>query len=598
MALGIRIGDEWLDLAPGALLEMEQENPFLQFTDELIGEFSLPFEVLATAKNMRLLGYPGTMEIKVGNTGIEAVIYDNGIPSIRGKIKIEKPSIDLNNTENGKISVYFLSGASSFWQDIKDKRLRSIDAGGIRSFEWDSYAYDLGDPAPGFWAHIRQVMYADTGYGTSGYDYAFFPVKNAGWTGRGTCDLMNKIYWNEPTSSEFYIPAYLGAALDNERNRIVPFPYLAYIMKQAAALGGWTLAGSVLQDENFLKVVMLNFRAIDWTYIKKVGGSYTNAFRDPVMFNLQDHLPDIELGVFFGALRRRFGFRYSWDRATKTMYVDLLNDTATGTVKDMTGKASPLVAKQINQQRKVYALINQFSSELGNGAPNFDVVSLQAAVDEIADLPAAADATYGHVRLVISDNNFYISTYNDDTEAYEWQFYAYNIFDYKPADSNEEITTEATTVGVEYYDAYLDLIPRIDQQGYWFGNTEEEIDWGIILCFNHGIQQNKSGDDYPYGSSHVYASDGDQVADWALTFECKLLGGLTDVGLYEMNWRRILAMLNSAEEADVKLYLSRAEQLQLSFEDQLNIRNARFFIKTAKPTIPFNEEINLRVVRI
>lgn len=598
MALDISINNEFLDLPTGAELEMEQENPFLQLNDELIGEFSFPFEVLATPKNMRLLGFPGTMEVRVENTGIEAVIYDNGIPSIRGKIKIEKPTIDMNNMSNGRISIYFLSGAASFWQDIKDKKLREIDAGGVRSYEWDSYGTDISGEPTGFWAHVRKVMYADPGYGTSNYDYAFFPVVNKGWSGTGTCDLMNKVYWNMPTSPVFYIPAYLGAALDNERNRIVPFPYLKYIMIQAAAYAGWTLAGSMLDDEDFCKVTMINFRAIDWTYIKKVGGSYTNAYRDPVEFNLQDHLPDITIGQLFMAIKNRMGLRYSWDRASKIMYVDLIDDIATGSVKDFTSKASPVVIKTINQQRKSYALINQFSTELGDGAPNFEVVALQGSVDEIADLPAAAETLYGFVYMVISDNNFYICQQNDGTEAWEWIFYAYNIFDYKPADSNEEITTAATTVGVEYYDAYLDLVPRIDQQGYWFGKSEDEISPGIILCFNHGVRENKVGADYPYGSSHVYDSTFTRVAQWALTFECKLAGGTIDVGLYEVFWRRILGLLNSMEDADVKLYLSRTEQMQLSFEDQLVIRNTRFFIKTAKPKVPFSGEIDLHLVRI
>ena len=597
MALDIAIGNEFLDLPPDATLELEEENPFLQFSDELLGGYSLPIDIKATAKNMRLLGYPGTMEIKVSNIGIDAVVYDNGIPSMRGKIKIEKPNININNMSDGTISIYFLSGGASFWQDIKDKRLRNIDAGGVRSYAWDAYAFDLNDPDPGFWAHVRQVMYADPGYGASNYDYAFFPVINKGWPGRGTCDHMNKVYGNMPISNEFFIPAYLGAALDNERNRIVPFPYLSYILKRAALFCGWTLKGSIFDDENFNKIVMINFRAIDWSYIKKVSGDYVNAWRDPVEFNLQDHLPDITISKLFGAIRRRFGLRYRWDRASKTMYADLLEDIATGTVKDYTSKANPVVPKQINQDKKIYKLVNQFSTDLGGGAPNFETLSLQDAVNEVADLPAASEAQYGHVRLVIGENNFYICQQNDGTEAWEWIFYAYNIYDYEPEGNNDEITTEATTIGVERYDAYLDLVPRVDQLGYWFGKSEDEVDWGIILCFNHGVRNNKAGEVYPYGSSHVYDSEMNQVADWAITFECKRTDG-TEVGVYEVFWKRVLELLNASEEADTILYLSRSDEMNLSFEDKLGIRNARFFIKTKKQRIPFSGSLPLRVVRI
>src|SRR5688500_9661184 len=120
---------------------MEQENILLQFTEEVLGEFSLPFDVRATDKNLRLLNYAGIMERRIDNIGIDAIIHDNGLPVMRGKIKIEKPTVNLNNVKDGTISCYFLSGISSFYQDIKDKRLREIDVGGARSFEWDSYGF-------------------------------------------------------------------------------------------------------------------------------------------------------------------------------------------------------------------------------------------------------------------------------------------------------------------------------------------------------------------------------------------------------------------------------------------------------------------------
>lgn len=596
MALDIQIGDEHLDIPPGAALEMDMNNPFLQFDDQILGEFSLPGEMLATGKNDRLTNYVAIMEKKVTNTPIDAVAIDNGIPSLRGKVKIEKVNLNLNRTSEGRISYYFLSGASSFYQDVKDKKLRAADVGGLRSFEWDDYAFT----GPGFWGHVRDVMYASPGYGVSGYDYSFFPIKNLGWEGRlEGADLMNKVEYGDPNPDEFFLPAYLGSPIGGgDVNRIVPFPYLKYVMIQAAKLAGWNIAGDILDDLTFKKIVMINFRAIDWGYIKKVGSSFVNIPRDPVEFNLQDHLPDITISSFFLALRKRFGWRYDFDKATKTLFIHELNEIASTVPKDYTTKSSPIVPKQINQDTKIYALRNTFSTELGSGSPNWEVVEDKGSVDELTDLPAGTEAQYGFVYLVIAENNYYICQQNEDTEAWEWVLWAYNIYDYEPANFTEEITTEATTVGVEKYNDYLDLIPRIDQQGMWYGRTDEEIDTGIILCFNHGVRQNKAGEDYPYGSAHVYSSDFIQIADWSLSFVCKLASGAEDVGLYERNWRKLLDLLKSQEEADVKLYLPRHEYIKLSFADILVIRNTKWFIKNMKPVIPYNGEVNLRLVRI
>lgn len=594
MNLGIQIAGEFVDLAPDALMDMEQENPFLQFINEIIGEYSLPFEVLATPKNLRLLNFSGIMEMRVSNAGIDAIVFDNGIPFIHGKVKIEKPTVNLNSINEGRISCYFLSGASSFYQDIKDKRLRDIDAGGERSIDWDGYS------TTGFWGHVWDVMNASPGYGVSGYDYAFFPVKNESWPGSGDGpDIMNKV---SVSGGGFGIDQFLGSSGSfGDPNRLVPFPYLKYVMIQAAEYVGWKIQGEILGDADFKKAVLINFRAIDWVWLRRNSGDWDYVPRDPVEFDIADHLPDKTIAEFFIALKNRIGWWYDFDRASKTIYIKELQVVAAGEVKDFTLKASPVIPKQINQQTKIYALRNQFSGSAGDGAPNFNTANLIGSVDELTDLPAAAEAKYGHVYLVIAENNFYICQQNVDTEVWEWIIYAANIYDYEPDGFTEEVRTAATTIGVEKYNDGLDLIPRADKHGVWAGwpgyETIED-DWGIILCFNHGVRNNKNGDPYPYGSSHIYDSEFIQVADWALTFECKTAGGLEDVGLYERNWRRLFDLLKSQEEADVKLFLNRVEYTKLSFSDQIVIRNVRFFIKTKKPRIPFNGEMDLRVVRI
>lgn len=588
--IGIKIGTEFLDLLPGTGIQWDRENPLLEFNEEILGEYSYPFTVLASPKNLRLLNYAGLMEKRISNIGIDAVVLDNGIQVLRGKIKIEKSDINLNRIQDGQISCYFLSGSSSFYQDIKDVKLRDINVGGARSFDWDDYATS----GTGFWGHVRTVMLASPGYGVSGYDYAFFPVINKSWPGKvDGADMMNKVYLD---TGNFFLSTQL-TTFNRDPNRIVPFPYLKYVLQKAVEHVGWRIQGNIMDDDDFKKIVMINYRAIDWSYVKRAI-TYFIVPRNPVVFNLQDHLPDITISRLLIALKNRFGWWYDFDRKTKTIRISELQTTATGNIKEMTLKASPVIPKPINQESKVYALRNIFSTEIGSGAPNFDQVALQGNVDELTDLPAADEVLYGHVYLVISENNYYICQQNDDTEAWEWVLYAYNIYDYEPENRNEDINTEATTIGVEKYSDYLDLVPRADNQGMWLGTLDEISSWGVELCFNHGVRDNKNGDPYPYGSSHVYDSEFNQIAYWALTFECKLIGGGSDVGLYVRQWKRLLSLLNSPEEADVKLSLSRHEYLALRFSDILVIRNVRFLIKTMKPSLPFTGEVELRLVRI
>lgn len=63
--LGIQIGNEFLDLPPETVMSLETPNPFLQFNDEILGPFTLPFQVLATEKNLRLLNYAAVFQKKL-----------------------------------------------------------------------------------------------------------------------------------------------------------------------------------------------------------------------------------------------------------------------------------------------------------------------------------------------------------------------------------------------------------------------------------------------------------------------------------------------------------------------------------------------------
>jgi hypothetical protein len=172
--LGIKVNNEFLDLLPGTVLETEQNNPFLQFNDEIVGEYSLPIEVVANAKNLRLLNYAGLIQSKIDKKGIDAQVYHEGFQHSIGKLKVEKPTIHLNNGKRGRISCYYLMGISSFYQDAKNQRLKEINAGGVRTFTNDNF----NRAGSGFWGHIHKVVDAPAGYGTSGYDYAFYPVLN------------------------------------------------------------------------------------------------------------------------------------------------------------------------------------------------------------------------------------------------------------------------------------------------------------------------------------------------------------------------------------------------------------------------------------
>ena len=590
--VGIQIGNEFLDLPPGTVMEIENANPFLQFNNEITGAFSLPFQVPATEKNLRLLQYAAIAQKKVTGNAIDAIVYDNSLQLGIGKVKIEKANINLNKIRKGVISCYFLQGSSNFFQDIKGKKIREINVGGNRVFNWDNYAA----AGPGFSGHITTVLNGAAGYGASGYDYCFYPVINKAWPGvLLDPDCMNWCFLDGGIVKFGSDQVFYNG---RNPNRYVPFPYLKYVLIKIFEYVGWELKGNILDDTYFKKITLINFRGIDWCYVKKSGGNHQLVPHNIISFNLKDHLPDIDISAFLIAIKNRLGLWYDFDYYSKKATIKKVIESTSGSPADMTDKASPLLSKNILQERKIYALRNMFATDLGDGAPNFSLVDREADVNQINNLPAATEAQTGQCRLVVAENNFYICRQNETTEAYQWEFFAYNIFDYEPAGFNDEITTEATTVGVEVYNNYLDLIPRIDNQGERKGLVDDpESSWGIHLCFYHGHRDNKNGDPYPYASSHVYDSNMVQVADWALAFECKKTDG-SDVGLYELNWKPLLDILGSQEEFEATLRLNYIDYLALKFSHKINIAGIDLFIKQVKSSIPFSGSVSVSVVRL
>lgn len=589
--LGLAINNEYLDLNPGTILEIERQNPFLAFNEDITGEYSLPFEIKNTPRNIRLTKYAALLQQRVNTTGIDAIAYDGGLQDSIGKIKLEGTNHNLNRTQDGSISCYYLTGSSSFYQDVKEVKLRSIDVGGDRSFAWDDY----NRSGNGFWGHIHKVIDAPAGT----YDYAFYPVVNKSWQGeQASTEVMN---WMEYASGTVN---FKQTTTDSKGpNVIVPFPYLSYVLKQAAAHVGYRVEGAILSDPDFKKITLLSFCAISWASVSPrdiardivlgIGPVAVN----PITFNLKDFLPDITIAGFFKALSNRFGWWLDFDRANKVIRIRSLSDVIAKKITDYTKKASPVIPKKIDAQKRVYALKQDWSGAPSDGEPNLAAVKYQGTINYVTNLQAASKDLYAYCYLVLAENNYYICRQNEDSGNWEWVLYAYNIWDYKPNDATEEITTSATTVGLEKYDSYLDFIPRMDVAGIWQGQMDSEATWGIHLLFYQGQKMNKSGQPVPLATSGIYDSTGQQVAAWSLCFQCKKMDG-TEVGLYDRNWKAIMAVIAGSETLTVILYLSRIEYLKLNFGDVISIANTRMMVKKMKSTVPYSGKVELECNRL
>jgi hypothetical protein len=504
-----------------------------------------------------------------------------------GKVKIEKVHTNINRRSATTIDCYFLTKASNFWQDAKGKSLRSIDAGGDRTFDWDGYI----TTGTGFWKHLNDVFFS----APNSFDYAFFPVRNnqaittSTDPDRADYDrLINKVYFD--VANDRWIM----------RGQFCPFPYLHYIIKKMMSSLGWTVSGDILEDDNFRKITIVNTRSIDWAYITKSGEVIDHHPYSSITFNLNQHLPDMEIGAFLIALKNKLGLHLSFDRVRRHLKIEKVDSLVDMPVVDMTGKASPLLPKAIKDEKSIYGLVYAD----GRGSLSLENTLYQGELASREDLPTAIEALHDQSYYISMENKYVICKQNETDDNWNWQDLGDNNNDYAPAGKNNEISTKALIPGMEVYTDFYSrkiLVPLIDDDIESIHNNFEPVDFPLYLCYYHGLQALDNPDpgtlEYPLGSSSVFSMDGSQLADWGLTFTCYKPDG-TDIGLYKTFWARFLTLINGEEEYEVNLYLPVHEYMVLKFSDRIVINGIQLFIRNIKSSVPYKGLIQCVCIRL
>lgn len=584
---GVQIGNEFLDLPQGVTIELNDENPFLQFDENLLGEYSYPFAVRCTEKNDRLLGYPGVPQRRVDPAGINAMLYDNSLQIASGKIKIEKVNTNINRRSATTVDCYLLTKSASFWQDAKDLKLRQIDAGGDRSFDWDGYV----TTGTGFWKHLNDVFFS----APNSYDYAFFPVRNDNAISTSTDEtrlaydrLINKVYFDNVNDRWIL------------RGQFCPFPYLHYIMKKAIEYVGWTVSGDFLDDDNFRKITIINTRSIDWAYVTKSGNAIDHHPYDTITFNLADHLPNMGIGEFLIAIKNKLGLHLDFDRIRRHLTINLVDNIVDSPAVDMTLKSSPLLPKTVKDENISYALVYAD----GRGAISLENTIYQGPVATREDLPAAAEALHDQSYYICIENKYVLCKQNEADDNWAWRDFGDNNGDYVPADKNNEITTKALIPGMEVYTDFYNrkiLVPFLNDEIESIHNNFESVDFPIYLGYYHGLRPLDNPDagtlNYPLGSNSVFDMEMNQLADWGLTFTCYKSDG-TDIGIYKTFWIRFLQLINKSEEYEVILSLPLHEYRLLKFSDRILINGIQLFIRSIKSAVPYKGQVQCTCIRL
>jgi hypothetical protein len=586
----------FLDLSPNTAAQLERFSPFFN-KDDLGEENTFPFTFPYSSKNARELGLPNHYYTRRMKKRIEGVrLFDNNNFSYTGDLVITAVEMNVNDVTKSKITGYFLTGISTFFQQIKNKKLKDLSLGGPRQFAWTNNNPDSTNG--GFWQHIHKTL-------DGSMDYSFAPVRNSNWSGNtedGSADWMNKL---DNTGKLDY---------ENNYNTLAPQVKLRYVLQQVFEEHGWSFDYSDMEDEQWESLFMQSFFAVNWQKIIQLGGPpyWTYAPLPNITINLAKHVPpEIAISSLIIWLRNRYNWGFDFDSGQKVCRMFPLKDLAAGEKKDWTKYMSAQWNSDFSEDAKVFAFKNEIDSADGlSSAPDFSKITAGEPVEDYNHLPAAGEGNFNQVVYVWKQNQYFQCQYNETDNVYEWGIYADGIYNYEPTGNNESIETSISTFPVyrtlfrnNGITDFYGLFPLCEQEGNWEGKQGEFVPWGIRLAFHRGLvwEANslgfKGSVKYPYLTSICFTPTQEEPdLLWSNVYKHEFNG--EDKGIINYWWKDTLKYLSQTEVASGKLTLPRHELVKHKWSDVILLKNIPYIGQKITEVIPYGGVVDVELRRI
>jgi hypothetical protein len=587
--IGIEINGEFLDL-PTTFFEVVRNSPYIT-NEELLGEYSLPVSIPYTDKNYRLLNYYGNHYKAHKKESIEGALHGGPNFMHNGKLVIDGFDKNMNVPGSQLTTGIFTFGISSFWQDVKGKKLTDLTLGGTRNFTWTTN--NPYDGSPGFWQHVHAVASAPI-------EYTFVPIYNDGY-GDYPGDLSSASFKHIDWMNKLDMNAHSVLYFADIQNAVslCPAINIKYLLLQAMQQYGWKIEGEVLDDPTFSKLYSQSFRGIYWCNYSTATGFVNIFVKSSIDINLAEHVPDdYTIADFIIDLKNRYGICFKFDTNTKKCTALWLKNVVENSGVDFTAYVGAQVNVKTDAAVRNISLRNvQDSSDSYIAVTENASFPQEAPVRALRNRPAPAGIDEGNFIYVFEENTWYQRVTTGGTAV--WRRVLDNIGDYVAADETESITTKINTFAISEQVVrgwsghnYYGYMMACNQPGNWKQNEIiTPFTMRSFIC--HGPQLDRRDDNttvesayYPYGSCHTSDNNGNDLGGWSNIYKYNF-GGINN-GIYEAqlkNWVQIFA------NTDVRTYtflLPLYMLQQLKFEQVIIIKSVRFLIKTIKYTLPYN----------
>ncbi|MFA6128205.1 MAG: hypothetical protein WC699_12960 [Bacteroidales bacterium] len=461
-------------------------------------------------------------------------------------------------------------GSGDMASRIKDLKLKDLDLGGVRTWEWKT-----------------EYKYPDD-------DFALFPVKNtklmeedleaAGW-------ITNKYRLNSFEDGAFYQdPGGIFA--------VAPYPFLAYMIRRIMAIYGFQIKANIFEsNKDFRDLVIYHNHditgVVTTTSMESVDlgvGVFGNQMTQDMLvstvgrgittFDLAKCMPDMLISDFLISLRNLLNIAFVFDSKDHVSIISRQDLVMRATTEDITELAIGIHRLQEVATASGFKLIWNHDDDDTIFADGFKKLDDDLALlkDPVADLTALAALTpeLNEIRFVQLTDAYYQYARIGETSTYTWTPYGIGFQNYLDGLMEEVFETQFSTLIMETWTREVGgpsiRLPKAEQMG----NSATRADvqpFSPRLLFYRGLVADSDDDLSPMGSNDNLDRTGTPLTGKYLSLKWQGDYGL--FGLYPQLWRRYLTWWMTRK----LVYWTIKDPSSLRFDEKYSIDGKHYLLK-------------------
>jgi hypothetical protein len=394
---------------------------------------------------------------------------------------------------------------------------------------WVEYTIETGTAA-GFYINSQLFQATAVGYPMS--DYTVFPLYNPGFyadapRARYLIDEQDLTFLNEKfplinyfKNNEF--PQQLSGEDEGYLsvfNTMVPFPYLAYIVKKIFEKTQTAIEG----DNPFEHPELAQICVVSNAAVNAFDFNAFNTIRD--LFDLSECVPDESVARFFADHCRALGIVFSYNGQQNSIVLKTLQEIMEDT--DSVEFSGNLVSKPSLRASQYDGYLLRFIPE---GEDKFvkefvkplDEVNYKGEVQNFSNMPLVGNEA-NDCYFVISEKVYFYWAYDEETGFMFWDVYSID-FQLERKELFEEVdepriyTYDLPICPIMMRERPLNdptfgahprdmLLPATNRPGYFKGLPEKKIRNGLL--FYRAWRPDGNGAYYPLGTNDIYDLQGE-----------------------------------------------------------------------------------------